>query len=73
MSMNLFYNLTLLKKVKQSHQDVKKKDLARAAKPFTVMVRLAGFEPAACGLEVRCSIQLSYRRRGFAGVLFLLL
>src|SRR5215210_6509282 len=21
----------------------------------------AGFEPAACGLEVRCSIQLSYR------------
>jgi hypothetical protein len=25
-------------------------------------VRLAGFEPAACGLEVRCSIQLSYRR-----------
>ena len=26
------------------------------------MVRLAGFEPAAYGLEVRCSIQLSYRR-----------
>jgi hypothetical protein len=27
-----------------------------------IMVRLAGFEPAAYGLEVRCSIQLSYRR-----------
>ena len=26
--------------------------------------RLAGFEPAAHGLEVRCSIQLSYRRPG---------
>ena len=28
------------------------------------MVRLAGLEPAALGLEVRCSIQLSYRRVG---------
>ncbi len=27
-----------------------------------IMVRLAGLEPAAYGLEVRCSIQLSYRR-----------
>ena len=26
------------------------------------LVRLAGLEPAAYGLEVRCSIQLSYRR-----------
>ena len=26
------------------------------------MVRLAGFEPATYGLEVRCSIHLSYRR-----------
>src|SRR5215470_7067030 len=26
------------------------------------MVRLAGVEPATLGLEVRCSIQLSYRR-----------
>lgn len=25
-------------------------------------VRLAGFEPATCGLEIRCSIQLSYKR-----------
>jgi hypothetical protein len=29
------------------------------------MVRLAGLEPAAYGLEVRCSIQLSYRRMEF--------
>ena len=26
------------------------------------LVRLAGFEPATYGLEVRCSVQLSYRR-----------
>ena len=26
------------------------------------MARLKGFEPLAYGLEVRCSIQLSYRR-----------
>jgi hypothetical protein len=32
------------------------------ADPLIFLVRLAGFEPAACGLEVRCSIQLSYRR-----------
>ncbi len=27
------------------------------------MVRLRGLEPLTYGLEVRCSIQLSYRRR----------
>jgi hypothetical protein len=26
------------------------------------LARLAGFEPATDGLEVRCSVQLSYRR-----------
>ncbi len=27
-----------------------------------IMARLAGFEPATYGLEVRCSFRLSYRR-----------
>jgi hypothetical protein len=31
------------------------------------VVRLAGVEPATLGLEVRCSIQLSYRRVGELG------
>ena len=29
------------------------------------LVRLAGFEPATLGLEGRCSIRVSYRRRIF--------
>jgi adenine deaminase len=32
------------------------------------MARLAGLEPAAYGLEVRCSIQLSYRRILYSGL-----
>ena len=31
------------------------------------LARLAGFEPATHGLEVRCSVLLSYRRFGFGG------
>jgi hypothetical protein len=34
-------------------------------RPWEVLVRLAGFEPATYGLEVRCSIRLSYRRTHF--------
>ena len=34
-----------------------------AITPWYYLVRLAGFEPATYGLEVRCSIQLSYRRK----------
>lgn|GEM_PF-6866338 len=29
---------------------------------FFLLARLGGFEPSAYGLEVRCSILLSYRR-----------
>ncbi len=32
------------------------------AQVLDLLVRLAGIEPATLGLEVRCSIQLSYRR-----------
>jgi hypothetical protein len=39
-----------------------KKGLTAFGQSFVLMVRLAGFEPAAYGLEVRCSIHLSYRR-----------
>ncbi len=38
-----------------------KKDKRRLLTAY-FLVRLAGLEPAAYGLEVRCSIQLSYRR-----------
>ncbi len=36
-------------------------------KSIVFMARLEGFEPPAYGLEVRCSIQLSYRRAADAG------
>ncbi len=39
-----------------------KKGLINMINPFISMARLARFERATYGLEVRCSIQLSYRR-----------
>ena len=39
----------------------------RAGSCGSKVARLAGFEPAAYGLEVRCSIQLSYRRGAEVG------
>lgn len=38
--------------------------LKEASRNFSLYegVRLVGFEPTTYGLEVRCSIQLSYRR-----------
>ena len=34
------------------------------------LVHLGGFEPPAHGLEVRCSIQLSYRRKYYNSIFF---
>jgi hypothetical protein len=42
---------------------IKKGVWLKCYNPLKVLVRLAGFEPATYGLEVRCSIQLSYRRK----------
>ena len=40
----------------------RKKGLEIRDNLFVLLARLEGFGPPTCGLEVRCSIQLSYRR-----------
>ena len=42
-----------------------KKAPTQKCKCLFSLVRLEGFEPPTYGLEVRCSIQLSYRRKVF--------
>ena len=37
-------------------------DVKKAGCDYPALLRLAGLEPATYGLEIRCSIQLSYRR-----------
>ncbi|VBB44027.1 hypothetical protein TRIP_B330205 [uncultured Desulfatiglans sp.] len=39
-----------------------KKDSSKLLKSLFFLARLGGLGPPTCGLEVRCSIQLSYRR-----------
>ncbi len=52
-------------KIKRPEVDRRNKKSPREIFPraLSLMVRLAGLEPATYGLEVRCSIQLSYRRK----------
>lgn len=47
---------------KRPAQKIKPEDAESGQHSATLLVRQEGFEPPAYGLEVRCSIQLSYWR-----------
>ena len=42
-----------------------------SVKSLKLLARLGGLGPPTCGLEVRCSIQLSYRRIGMKSIQYL--
>ena len=60
--MRLQFEYELFKNEENLRIIVSGKDLRRASPLRADLVRLEGFEPPTYGLEVRCSIQLSYRR-----------
>jgi hypothetical protein len=60
---NRFVWMRELLLIKGSYVDKNNKGLTKRRKSLSLLlVRLARFERATYGLEVRCSIQLSYRR-----------
>ena len=55
----------LLRRVQEHSRAISPSRRGSSAKRSSELARPAGLEPAATGLEGRCSIQLSYGRVGF--------